>query len=146
MSTPSPQLVPVRPLRETDLYAPVRDFFGSAGVHRPRGGPGLRCFRGEGRPGARSSPQRHHQRGTGLLRHCQGLLTKAEQTIRVLEAEAPRKTPSHDRLQPMDGRHPATHRIRPRGWFSDVLAVLGFLIFRNIFSVNDEKIYVRVKK
>ena len=30
-----------------------------------------------------------YQRGTGLLRHCQGLLTKAEQTIRVLEAEAP---------------------------------------------------------
>ena len=30
-----------------------------------------------------------YQRGTGLLRHCQDLLTKAEQTIRVLEAEAP---------------------------------------------------------
>ena len=30
-----------------------------------------------------------YQRGTSLLRHCQGLLTKAEQTIRVLEAEAP---------------------------------------------------------
>ena len=30
-----------------------------------------------------------YQRGTSLLRHCQTLLTKAEQTIRVLEAEAP---------------------------------------------------------
>lgn len=29
-----------------------------------------------------------YQRGTSLLRHCQSLLNKAEQTIRVLEAEA----------------------------------------------------------
>ena len=29
-----------------------------------------------------------YQRGTALLRHCQNQLTKAEQTIRVLEAEA----------------------------------------------------------
>ncbi|WP_374260437.1 exodeoxyribonuclease VII small subunit [Zoogloea sp.] len=29
-----------------------------------------------------------YQRGTVLLRHCQTQLTKAEQTIRVLEAEA----------------------------------------------------------
>jgi exodeoxyribonuclease VII small subunit len=34
-----------------------------------------------------------YQRGTGLLRHCQGLLTKAEQTIRVLEAEASPEAP-----------------------------------------------------
>ncbi len=29
-----------------------------------------------------------YQRGTALLRHCQNQLTQAEQTIRVLEAEA----------------------------------------------------------
>jgi len=29
-----------------------------------------------------------YQRGTSLLRHCQTQLTQAEQTIRVLEAEA----------------------------------------------------------
>ncbi len=29
-----------------------------------------------------------YQRGTALLRHCQHQLTQAEQTIRVLEAEA----------------------------------------------------------
>lgn len=34
----------------------------------------------------------------------------------------------------------------PLGWFSDVLAVLEFSDFRNIFSINDEKIYVRVSK
>lgn len=34
-----------------------------------------------------------YQRGTSLLRHCQTLLTKAEQTIRVLEAEASPEAP-----------------------------------------------------
>jgi exodeoxyribonuclease VII small subunit len=46
-----------------------------------------------------------YQRGTGLLRHCQGLLTKAEQTIRVLEAEAP-------------GRHPAMTAFSQ--WMADI--------------------------
>ena len=36
-----------------------------------------------------------YQRGTALLRHCQDILGKAEQTIRILEANAnPEQTPS----------------------------------------------------
>ncbi|MBT9499573.1 MULTISPECIES: exodeoxyribonuclease VII small subunit [Zoogloea] len=36
-----------------------------------------------------------YQRGTALLRHCQDVLGKAEQTIHILEANAnPEQTPS----------------------------------------------------